>query len=67
MFINKYFQEFRAQGSGTWWQEVNNYCRRIGKEGWNTRITSQLLPIHLATYMLLPQHYAYILTDGFME
>jgi hypothetical protein len=65
MAINSHFQEFRAPGSGTWWEEVNNYCLREGKGGWNARMDAQLLPIHLVAYMLLPQHHDVILMGVF--
>ena len=67
MSINKHFQEFKAQGSGIWWEEVNNYCSRSRKGGWNARMAVQLLPIHLVTYVLIPQYYNVILTNGFVQ
>jgi len=31
--LNSHFQDFRKPGSGTWWQEINNYYERVGRGG----------------------------------
>jgi hypothetical protein len=60
--LNGHFQEFRKASSGTWWQEINNYCTRVGRGGWNDRCKQQVLPIHLAAYILLPVNHDALLT-----
>jgi hypothetical protein len=65
MAINAHFQIYRVQGSGPWWEQVNDYCIRIGKGGWTARMEAQLQPIHLVAYMLLPENHGIILTNSF--
>ena len=67
MALNTHFQEHRKLGNGSFWGDVENYCARIGRGGWNARMEAQLLPIHLVAYMLLPQNYSVVLTQRFAE
>ena len=65
--LDSHFQAFRKAGSGTWWQEINNYYERVRRGRWNFRMEQQLLPIYFVAYMLLPQNHAVILGDRFMK
>ncbi len=65
--LNAHMQKFRAPGYGPWWQEVENYCSRVGKGGWEYRMEQQLQPIHLAAFILCPEKHAEQLTPGFQE
>jgi len=65
MAINAHFQIYRAQGSRPWWEQVNNYCIRVGKGEWTARMDTQLQPVHLVVYMLLPENHSVVLTNSF--
>ncbi|RKF84202.1 hypothetical protein GcM1_140007 [Golovinomyces cichoracearum] len=59
--------EFQLEESGSlWWQEINSYCTST-QGGRNQHMEKQLLPIHLAAYILTPENSETVLLPRFQE
>lgn len=65
--LNSYILKYAEPGTNHWWEDIYRYVNRVGTGGWEDRMKKQLLPVHLAAYMLTPENREMELTPGFME
>ncbi|RKF64398.1 hypothetical protein GcC1_132024 [Golovinomyces cichoracearum] len=65
--INRHINEFQLEEScSPLWQKINSYCTST-QGGWNQRMEKQLLPIHLAAYILIPENSKTVILPHFQE
>jgi hypothetical protein len=56
MTINSHLMAMSSPGACLFSQDIAEYLARVGKGGWNYRMSKQLLPVHTAAYILTPVH-----------
>ncbi|KAF7926467.1 hypothetical protein EAE99_005662 [Botrytis elliptica] len=65
--INAHFQRFRVEGTSPFSYDIENYCLRAGRGGWNLRMNIQLQSIHIAAYILNPLNFNAPLIPSFEQ
>ena len=65
--LQSHISKYSQPGSSPWWEDIKAYKERVGTGGWEDRMRKQLLPVHLAAYMLTPANREMELTPKFMQ